>query len=56
MAGILVENAASLFLHELAGFRRVGVLEHIGRDRTDRWRESSCWRDGPTAKAPADPS
>ena len=37
--GILVENAASLALHEGVGFRRVGVRERIGRDGTGRWRD-----------------
>lgn len=39
MAGVLVENAASLGLHERAGFRRVGVQERIGRDATGHWRD-----------------
>jgi L-amino acid N-acyltransferase YncA len=39
LAGILVENAASLALHRSAGFRRVGVHEQLGRDRTGRWRD-----------------
>jgi phosphinothricin acetyltransferase len=39
LAGILVENAASLAAHRSAGFRRVGVQERIGRDRTGRWRD-----------------
>jgi phosphinothricin acetyltransferase len=39
MAGILAENTASLALHERAGFRRVGVLERIGRDASGRWRD-----------------
>ncbi len=39
LAGILVENAASLALHRSAGFRRVGVQERLGRDRTGRWRD-----------------
>ena len=38
-AGILVENAASLAIHRAAGFRRVGVQERLGRDRTGRWRD-----------------
>ena len=38
-AGVQVENAASLALHEAAGFRRVGVRERIGRDPTGRWRD-----------------
>jgi L-amino acid N-acyltransferase YncA len=38
-AGVLVENAASLALHENGGFRRVGVRERIGRDATGRWRD-----------------
>ena len=39
MAGVLAENTASLALHERAGFRRVGVLERIGRDASGRWRD-----------------
>lgn len=39
MAGVLVENAASLALHERAGFRRIGVQERIGQDATGRWRD-----------------
>ena len=38
-AGILVENEASLALHERVGFRRVGVQERIGRDGRGRWRD-----------------
>jgi L-amino acid N-acyltransferase YncA len=38
-SGILVENAASLAIHRAAGFRRVGVSERLGRDRTGRWRD-----------------
>ncbi len=38
-AGILVENAASLALHERCGFRRVGVRERMGRDAGGRWRD-----------------
>jgi L-amino acid N-acyltransferase YncA len=38
-AGVLVENEASLALHERVGFRRVGVQERIGRDATGRWRD-----------------
>jgi phosphinothricin acetyltransferase len=37
--GILVENAASLALHEGLGFRRVGIRKRIGRDATGRWRD-----------------
>jgi L-amino acid N-acyltransferase YncA len=39
MAGVFVENGPSLALHEHAGFRRVGVLERIGRDALGRWRD-----------------
>ena len=38
-AGILVENEASLALHERVGFRRVGVQHRIARDREGRWRD-----------------
>ena len=39
LAGVLVENAASLALHERVGFRRVGVQERVGRDAAGRWRD-----------------
>jgi L-amino acid N-acyltransferase YncA len=38
LAGVLAENAASLALHEHAGFRRIGVQERIGRDIAGQWR------------------
>jgi len=38
-AHILRENAASLALHERAGFRVVGVRERLGRDPHGRWRD-----------------
>jgi L-amino acid N-acyltransferase YncA len=39
LAGIMVENTASLTLHERCGFERVGVMRAIGRDPTGRWRD-----------------
>jgi L-amino acid N-acyltransferase YncA len=39
IAGVQVENVASLALHERAGFRRLGVQERIGRDPSGRWRD-----------------
>jgi L-amino acid N-acyltransferase YncA len=39
MAGIELENAASLALHARVGFRRIGIQERIGRDPTGRWRD-----------------
>lgn len=39
LAGVLVENKASLALHEHAGFRRIGVQRGLGRDATGRWRD-----------------
>jgi phosphinothricin acetyltransferase len=39
LAGIMRENRASLALHQRCGFRRVGVLRAMGRDRADRWRD-----------------
>ncbi len=39
IAGAQAENAASLALHERAGFRRIGVQERIGRDATGEWRD-----------------
>ena len=38
-AGVLIENQASLALHEAVGFRRVGIQERIGRDRRGQWRD-----------------
>jgi L-amino acid N-acyltransferase YncA len=37
-AGVLVENAASLALHERVGFRLIGVQQRLGQDATGRWR------------------
>jgi L-amino acid N-acyltransferase YncA len=39
LAGVQIENAASLALHERAGFRRIGLQERVGRDPTGRWRD-----------------
>lgn len=39
IAGVQAENAASLALHERAGFRRLGVQERVGRDPTGQWRD-----------------
>jgi L-amino acid N-acyltransferase YncA len=39
LAGIEAENAASLAVHERAGFRRIGTQERIGRDPSGRWRD-----------------
>jgi L-amino acid N-acyltransferase YncA len=39
IAGIELENEASLRLHERAGFRRIGIQERIGRDPLGRWRD-----------------
>jgi L-amino acid N-acyltransferase YncA len=39
LAGILIENIASLALHEAVGFRRVGVQARIGQDVTGAWRD-----------------
>jgi L-amino acid N-acyltransferase YncA len=39
VAGVLAENAASLALHERAGFRRIGVQERIGLDAGGNWRD-----------------
>jgi L-amino acid N-acyltransferase YncA len=38
-SAVFPENAASIALHERAGFRRVGVRERIGR-HGDRWRDT----------------
>jgi L-amino acid N-acyltransferase YncA len=39
IAGVEIENEASLRLHERVGFRRLGVQECIGRDPAGRWRD-----------------
>lgn len=39
IAGVQANNAASLALHDRAGFRRIGVQERIGRDATGSWRD-----------------
>jgi L-amino acid N-acyltransferase YncA len=39
LAGVLIDNKASLALHQSVGFRRVGVQRRIGRDASGRWRD-----------------
>jgi len=39
IAGVQANNPASMALHELAGFRRIGVQERIGRDPGGTWRD-----------------
>ncbi len=39
LAGIMVENEASLALHGRCGFERVGVMRGMGRDGSGRWRD-----------------
>ena len=39
LAGILVENAPSLALHERVGFRQVGVQRRLSQDARGRWRD-----------------
>ena len=39
LAGVLLDNAPSLGLHEAVGFRRVGVQHGIGQDARGRWRD-----------------
>jgi phosphinothricin acetyltransferase len=39
LAGVQIENTASLALHERAGFRRIGVQRAVGRDHAGRWRD-----------------
>lgn len=39
LAGVLIDNTASLALHEAVGFRRVGVQHGMGQDATGRWRD-----------------
>lgn len=39
LAGVLIDNTASLALHEAVGFRRVGVQHGLGQDATGRWRD-----------------
>jgi phosphinothricin acetyltransferase len=40
-SGVFPENAASMRLHERAGFRLIGVRHHVGRVQ----REGGPWRD-----------
>jgi L-amino acid N-acyltransferase YncA len=46
LAGVLVDNAASLALHRSAGFRQVGIHRRLGQDATGRWRDMALleWR------------
>lgn len=39
LAGVLIDNRASLRLHRQVGFRRVGVQHRMGQDATGRWRD-----------------
>ncbi|HEX5012897.1 MAG TPA: GNAT family N-acetyltransferase [Candidatus Limnocylindrales bacterium] len=39
LAGIQVENARSVRLHERMGFRRIGVQQRVGRDAAGVWRD-----------------
>ena len=39
LAGVMVENEASLALHERCGFERVGMMRAMGRDAAGRWRD-----------------
>jgi phosphinothricin acetyltransferase len=39
LAGVLIDNTASLALHEAVGFRQVGVQRGLGQDATGRWRD-----------------
>jgi len=39
LAGVLVDNTASLALHEAVGFRWVGVQHGVGQDIRGRWRD-----------------
>jgi phosphinothricin acetyltransferase len=39
LAGVLIDNSASLALHESVGFRRVGVQRAMGQDPRGRWRD-----------------
>ncbi len=39
-SGIMMENTASIHLHERCGFRMAGWRERIGRDRSGQWRDT----------------
>ena len=39
LAGIMAENRASIALHARCGFRPVGVMRSMGRDKRERWRD-----------------
>ena len=41
LAGVMIENEASLTLHERCGFERVGVMRAMGRDAAERWRDGA---------------
>lgn len=43
IAGITLPNAASVALHEGAGFQAIGVFERIGH-KFDRWRDVGYWQ------------
>jgi len=43
MAGILADNAASIAVHERAGFRRIGHQARVGRDARGRWRDVALY-------------
>lgn len=46
LAGVEIENRASLSLHARAGFRELGIHERLGRDPSGRWRDVAIleWR------------
>ena len=39
LAGVMLDNTASLGLHKAVGFRRVGVQRAMGQDPRGRWRD-----------------
>jgi phosphinothricin acetyltransferase len=54
LAGIQAENAASIALHERAGFRLIGTQERVGRDAGGVWRDVILMeRRSATVMAPA---
>ena len=39
LAGVILDNTASLELHERVGFRRIGAQHALGQDASGRWRD-----------------
>ena len=55
---IALPNPASIRMHEAAGFRKIGVFQHVGH-KNGAWRDTGWWqldlRDPPANPAPPTP-